>query len=352
MTLLEVTDATDRPTPAVDLFQGITAHHGSSAVHVAARLELADRLADGPKGFEELAEATKTNAFALRRLLRLLVSCGVFAEPEPGVYALTEIGYHLRTDVTDSMHSFALMMANPRNQQRWGELTECVRTGASRVPEEHKGDPFQQMPPHILKLLGKTMTFFVGHTAGAIVDGYDFSQFRTLVELGGGEGILLSAILTANPDLRGITLDLPYMAENAQKRVAGSAVADRCTVVGGDFFESVPQGDAYLLNNVIHDWDDEASVKILANCAAELAPGGKVIIVETQYPERFDDSIAAKIAGRSDVNMMVNANARERSAADFERLVSASGFELNRVIEIRPAWTGVRSSMIVEAVRR
>jgi SAM-dependent methyltransferase len=352
MALAELTGTSDSPTTAVKLFQSITAHHVSSAVHVAARLGLADLVAAGPVGFEQLATATKTDAFALRRLLRLLVSSGVFTEPEPGVYGLTRVGEHLRTDRADSLHSFALMMANPRNQQRWGELADCVRTGASRVPEEHKGDPFKQMPPHILELLGKTMTFFVSHTAQAVVQAYDFGRFGTLVELGAGEGILISAILAANPGLRGIMFDLPYMAENARRRMAGNPVADRCEIVGGDFFDAVPAGgDAYLLNNVIHDWDDERSVEIMTNCYNQLKPGGRLLVVETQYPERFDDSIASKIAARSDVNMMVNANAKERSAAEFQALVSAAGFRPGRIIEIRPAWTGVRSSMIVEAVR-
>jgi hypothetical protein len=353
MVLTEVTGAKDQPTTAVALFQSITAHHVSSAVHVAARLELADLMADGPRSAVELAEATGTDESSLRRLLRLLVSSGVLTEPRPGEYGLTPVGAHLRTGRDDSLHAFALMMANPRNQQRWGELAECVRSGSSRVPEEHRGDPFKQMPPHILKLLGQTMTFFVSHTADAVIGAYDFGRFGKLVELGAGEGLLISAILAAHPDMRGVLFDLPYMVANARRRLAGHPVADRCDIVGGDFFVSVPSGgDAYLLNNVIHDWDDDKSVEILANCRRQIGPDGRLLLVETRYPERFDDSIASKIVARSDVNMMVNANAKERSVAEFADLLSAAGFTLNQVVDVRPAWTGVRSCMLLEGVPR
>jgi C-methyltransferase len=353
MALVEVSGGTDAPTTAVELFELITAHHASSAIFVAAQLGVADHLAGGPRGAAEVAEATGTDASALRRLLRLLAASGVLSEPEPGVFALTELGELLRTDHEDSMNAVALMMANPRHQQRWGQLGEVVHSGRSAVEEENLDDPFKQLPPHIVKLVGKVMTFFVSHSAESVAQAYDFSRFGTLAEVGGGEGIMISTILAAHPRLRGILFDTPYMAHRAKQRIAETAVASRCEVVGGDFFESVPEGgDAYLLNNVIHDWDDRRSVEILANVHEAMRPGGKLLIVETLYPDRFDDSLAAKIAARSDVNMMVNMAAQERSAADFESLVDKAGFTLDRILRIRPAWSGVRTSSIVEATYR
>jgi SAM-dependent methyltransferase len=344
---------TGGPTPAVELFRTITAHHESSAVHVAAKLEIADKIADGVLGHEELAERTGTSPGALLRLLRLLVTAGVLTEPEQTRFALTAKGHHLRSDVPDSLHPMALMMASPRHQQRWGELEDCVRNGRSVMEREKHANPFAQMPEHMLEILGKAMTFFVTYTAEAIVSSYDFARFGTLVEVGAGRGILLSAILAANPKLKGILFDLPYMVEHARDRLRDSDLQKRCELVTGDFFESVPVGgDAYLLNNVIHDWSDERSVEILGNCGKAMRPGGTLLIAETLYPAQFDDSVPSQIAARSDVNMLVNTGAKERSRADFAALVEQSGFELQRILPIRPEWSGVASSSLVEAVRR
>ncbi len=345
--------ATAGPTSAVELFRTITAHHESSAVHVAAKLGVADLIKDTTRGHEELAELTGAQPDALLRLLRLLVTAGVLVEPEQARFALTPRGHHLRSDVPDSLHPVALMMASPRHQARWGELEDCVRNGRSVMEREKHADPFAQMPEHMLEILGKAMTFFVTYTADAVVNTYDFAQFGTLVEVGAGRGILLSAILAANPKLKGVLFDLPYMVDHARARLADSDLLKRCELVTGDFFDSVPSGgDAYLLNNVIHDWSDRRSVEILANCRKAMREEAKLLIVETLYPAQFDDSIPSQIAARSDVNMLVNTGAKERSRADFAALVERSGFELRRILPIRPAWSGVASSSVVEAVCR
>jgi SAM-dependent methyltransferase len=340
-------------TTAVDLFRTITAHHESSAVHVAAKLRLADQLKDEERGYEELATATQTDPVSLLRLLRLLVTAGVLTEPQPGRFALTPKGRHLRTDISDSLHPVALMMASPHHQQRWGALEEVVRDGRSMMEQEKHANPFAQMPEHVLEILGQAMTFFVSQTAPSIVEAYDFSKFGTLVEVGAGRGILLSTILAANPGLRGVLFDLPYMAEHARKRLSDTGVADRCEIVAGDFFEGVPgDGDVYLLNNVIHDWSDTRSVEILRNCHAAMKPGTVLLIAETLYPDRFDTSLPAQIAARSDVNMLINTGAKERSRADFTGLLDQAGFDLRRILPVRPRWSGVDSSSLVEAVRR
>lgn len=338
-----------KPTSAVELFRTITAHYESSAVYAAATLRIADRIGDDSLGHEELAGLIGTDPSALLRLLRLLVSAGVLVEPQPARFALTPKGRHLRSDIPDSMHPVALVMASPRHQQRWGELTDCVRNGRSVMEREKHANRLAQMP----EILDGTMTFFVSYTAGAIVNAYDFARFETLVEVGAGHGILLSAILAANPKLKGILFDLPYMVEQAKERLADSDVAKRCELVAGDFFESVPVGgDVYLLNNVIHAWSDQRSVEILNNCRKAMRQGATLLIVETLYPAQFDDLIPSQIAARKDVNMLVNAGAKERSRADFAALVEQSGFELRRILPIRPEWSGVASSSVIEAVSR
>lgn len=350
-----VQPASTPPTPttsAADLFCTISAHHESSAVYTAATLGIADRLGTRTLGHRELATATGTNPEALLRLLRLLVSAGVLTETEPERFALTAKGRHLRTDVPDSLHSVALLMANPRNQQRWGELADCVREGRSVMEKERHANPFEQMPPQMLEILGKAMTFFVTHTADAVVNAYNFGRFGRLVEVGAGRGILLSAILRANPDLSGVMFDLPYMIDNATE-ILDPAIADRCTLIAGDFFESVPAGgDAYLLNNVIHDWSDKRSAEILTNVRRAMTAGKTLLIVETLYPDQFDVSLPSRIAARSDVNMLVNTGAKERSRNDFAELVREAGFRLERIVPVRPTWSGADTSSVVEAVAR
>jgi C-methyltransferase len=345
--------APDGIAPTVDLFRTITAHHESSAVHVAAKLQLADQFKDDERGYQEIAAATQTDPPSLLRLLRLLVTAGVLVEPQPERFRLTRKGQHLRTDVEASLHSVAMMLASPHHVQRWGALEECVRDGRSMMERERHTNPFAQMPEHVLEMLGKSMAFFVGQTAPSIVEAYDFSRFGTLVEVGGGRGILLSTILAANPDLRGVLFDLPYMIGHARERLADSGVADRCELVAGDFFEGVPgDGDVYLLNNVIHDWSDARSVEILKNCHTAMKPGTVLLIAETLYPDQFDTSLPAQIAARSDINMMINLGAKERSRTDFRSLLDQAGFEFRRIVPVRPRWSGVESSSLVEAVRR
>jgi SAM-dependent methyltransferase len=169
--------------------------------------------------------------------------------------------------------------------------------------------------------------------AVAVAATYDFSPFRTVVDVGGGNGALLIVILNANPKLNGVVFDMPGAAERATKNIADSRLADRCKAVGGDFFEKVPSGgDAYLLKHVIHDWDDERAVKILESCRRAMPPSGKLLIVEGVYPERIDQSLDARGAAANDVNMLVNTGGRQRSETEFRALYEAAGFALTRIV--------------------
>ncbi|MBB2744991.1 UNVERIFIED_ORG: SAM-dependent methyltransferase [Microbispora rosea subsp. rosea] len=353
MVEIEVAGGTDAPTSAVELFQLITGHHESSAVHVAAQLKIADLLADGPRPVDELAAASATDAASLLRFLRLLVSSGVLEEPRSGVFGLTDVGYHLRSDVRDSLYAVAMTLASPEHLERWAGLADVLQTGKTALFE--KGSAvFSEPPPEVIALLSQSMTFFSTYTVGSVVDAYDFSGCSTVVDVGGGLGSLLAAVVAANSGLRGILLDQPFLLEAARSHLATTEGGKDIEIVAGDFFESVPAGgDLYILKSVVHDWDDERSVQILANCHRAMKPGGRLLLVETVCPERFDDSVASKIAARSDVMMLLSSpGGRERTEADFQKLLERAGFELSRLIPVRPAWTGVQSTTIIEAVRR
>jgi C-methyltransferase len=342
--------ANETPTPALALYQTLTAHQASSAAHVAAKLGIADHVAAGVRDHLALAAATGTHPPYLLRLLRLLVSTGILAEPAPDTFELTPMGRHLRTDVPDSLHSMAMFLAGPGNQHRWSGLAECVLEGRSAFSKSGAADPFAQIPPQMLELLRKAMVFFATYTAEAVAQAFDFGRAGTVVDVGGGQGLVLEAILRSAPQARGILFDLPDMVTTAGERIAAVGLAGRCEAVGGDFFASVPTGgDVYLLNNVIHDWDDEHSIAILANCRKAMGPEGVLLLVEGVYPARVDASVTSQIATRGDVNMMINTGAAERSEEDFRRLLAAAGFTLTRVRPIRPQWSGVHSSSLVEA---
>jgi hypothetical protein len=312
------------------------AHYHSRALGLVAKLGLADLLKDGPRDARALAKPLELNAPALNRVLRLLASVGVLEEQADGAFALTAIGELLRSDVPGSMRASVMLFAGTGIQDSWKELEYCVRTGepAFRKTSPH-ADPFTQMAqdPEAAANFDKAMATFAPQTAAAVAAAYDFSGFGTLADVGGGNGALLAGILKANPRLRGIVFDQPHVAERAREHLRAEGFADRCQVLGGSFFESVPAGaDAYLLKHVIHDWNDERAAAILKNVRAVVPSDGKLLIVEGVYPPRIDQSLESRGAAANDVNMLVCAGGRQRSEQEFRALYAASGFELTRLV--------------------
>jgi O-methyltransferase domain len=257
----------DLPPPFA-LFRMVTGYYISRAIWVAAKLGIADLLVDGPRHYGDLAKATDMHAPSLNRVLRLLASAGIFVEQEFGHFALTPIGGCLRTGVPGSMRA-AVLLFGGRTQDTWRELLHSVQTGEPAFPRVWGMDPFTHMEQHPEEaaVFDEAMADWTKHVAIATAAAYDFSPFRTIVDVGGGNGVLLAGILKANPGLRGVLFDRPHVVERGRARLAALGVADRCTVVGGDFFQEVPRGgDAYLLKHVIHDWNDERAGEILASC--------------------------------------------------------------------------------------
>lgn len=299
-------------------------------IHTAARLGIADELAEGPRTTAELAQATGTHQRSLHRLLRGLVCLGVLAEPSEGRFELTTRGQPLRGDVPGSVRQLILLSVSAEVWQSWGELEYSVRTGKPSWDKVTGLSSFEfwARNPEQRAVFNAAMSNHTRSVAPTLIEGYDFGRFTTLVDLGGGDGTLLAAILRAVPGLHGVLFDQPAGLESAATTLAAADVADRCTVVTGSFFESVPEGaDAYLLKSVIHDWDDDHSVEILANCRKVMADTARVLIIEPVLPARVSAPVDTQ-AIMSDLNMLVLTQGWERTEEEFRALYAAAGIDL------------------------
>src|SRR5262245_20172626 len=253
--------------PPFALYRMITGFYVSRAIYVMARLGIADFLSDGALDAEELAQRSKTHVSSLKRVLRLLVTVGVFTEDNEGRFALTPIGDHLRAGVPGSMRAAALLFGGI-TQRAWGELLYSVETGEPAFRRVFGQDSFAYLAEHPEEAdnFDAAMGEFTAQITIAVAAAYNFSGFRRVIDVGGGNGALLVGILRAHPSLKGTLFDLPQVVERARQRLREVGLADRCEAVGGDFFAEVPSGaEAYLLKHVIHDWDDDRAVAILQN---------------------------------------------------------------------------------------
>jgi SAM-dependent methyltransferase len=320
--------------PGTVLYQLSIGHYVSRALHLAAKLGVADLLAAGPRPAAELAAKLGADAGALRRVLRLLASVGVLSENEDGAFELAPLGEAMRSDVPGSARALVLLFAGIGIQDSWKELEYCVRTGQPAFRKHSPdGDAFSNFDAEQAAIFDAAMATFAPQSAAAIAAAYDFSQFGTVTDVGGGNGALLIGILGANPRLRGVVFDRPQAAEGARKKVAEAGLAARCQVEAGDFFVSVPEGaDAYLIKHVIHDWNDEQATRILANVRRAMKPGARLLLAEGVYPSRIDTSLPSRGAAANDVNMLVVAGGRQRSEAEFRSLYEAAGFTLEKIV--------------------
>jgi hypothetical protein len=303
----------------------------AQAVSAAAELGVADRLAAGPRTVEEIAAGIRAHPRALYRLLRALADVGVFEELEGRRFALTELGGVLRGDVPGSMRSWAMMVGRPFHRQAWTALADSVRTGdpAFELVHGQLGFDYFRDHPYDGGVLNDAMTAASARFIAPVVTSYDFGSAGTVVDVGGGHGALLAAVLAANPGMRGVLFDLPHVIASAGAPLDDAGVRDRCACAGGDFFDSVPSGgDVYLLSNIIHDWDDDRSARILANCAAAMNDGGRVVLGEAVLP----DGPAPHPAKWIDLEMLVMGSGRQRTEEEYRGLFARAGLRLARVI--------------------
>ncbi len=338
--------AAESPPLQMVMTQMITGYWVSQSIHAAAKLGIADQLAGGEKSCQELAIATETNEQALYRLLRALAGVGIFAETPAGKFAMTPLSDFLRSDTVSSLRDMSIMMGDREYYRSWGNVLHAIKTGSSGFEQLFGMNLFEyyKRNPEPADVFDRAMTSLSSVDNAAVCSDYDFSSVRTLVDVAGGHGSLLTSILRANPSMSGILFDLPGVIERAEAHVAASGVSDRCDLVSGSFFESVPSGaDAYILKHIIHDWDDERAAAILKQCHRAMASNGRVLVVEQVIPPG-NDPFAGKLL---DVNMLVMCpGGKERTAEEFRVLFAESRFNMTRIVPTEGAVSVVEGTRI------
>jgi len=301
----------------------------TQAVSVAAELGIADILADGPCSVKDLADITNTHCNALYRTMRALASVGIFVQESDGRFSLTPPANLLRSNVTRSQRSFAIMMG-AEFHGAWGELLHTVRTGEPGWQKRFGTPAFQYMVEHPERhsIYDSAMGGYGRAEGEAMLDAYDFSAFQTVMDVGGGSGMLMTDILKRYPALEGVLFDLPPVVDRARSSIADAGLLDRCRIEEGDFFSSIPAGaDVYIMQHIIHDWDDSESISILRNCREAMNTDSRILLVETVIPKGNESCF-----GKWLDLMMLLVGGRERTEEEYRKLLSAAGLMLNRVI--------------------
>lgn len=324
--------ADDTAELATTMRRLVDGYQVSQALHVVAALGIADLLVGAARTSDELADATETHAPTLYRVLRALAAAGVLRELDGRRFELTPLGDRLRSDAPDSIAGWAAFIGRPAYWQAWAGLLHSVRTGENAFVHVHGTDvwAYRSTRPTESQVFDRAMTSNSRRFNAALLAAYDFGRFRSIVDIGGGNGAFVAAILSAHAELKAVLIDQPHVVSRAAALLDEAGVSDRCHVVGGNFFESVPAGaDAYILRSVIHDWDDYESVQILRVVKQALQPAGRVLVVERV--------IAPPNEGRdgkfSDLNMLVSPGGRERTAHEFAALLEAAELRLSRIVD-------------------
>jgi hypothetical protein len=331
------------PAQLSRIIDGLIVHQ---ALYAAAKLGVADLLSAGPRPIAELAGQLDVNESALHRILRALASQDIFEETNPWVFANTEISQFLRSDVPGSIRSVLILRGSEFFYAPFGEILYSVQTGKSARARMHGMDGFEYLKtrPELARMFDDGMTDTSKLAGPAVAAAYDFGSWGSVMDVGGGNGMLLAAVLKAHTQLHGVLADLPHVLERARQRgYLGRELEARSALQASDFFREVPSGcRAYMMKSVIHDWDDEASRTILANCRRAVPEDGVLLLVE--YPISEDNLPSA--GKLTDIAMMVLTGGRERTIEQYRILLASAGFCLNHVyptsadfaiIEAKPA---------------
>lgn len=331
--------------PEAMMFQFLFGAVVQKGIYVIAELGIADLVNEKPMSAEELAEKTSTHSASLYRVLRMLAGVGFFTENSDGKFELTPLAALLLKDNPNSMRDFALMMGDDWSWKTVSHLKHSIETGKMAHEKAFGKTSWEYYEENIEvgEIFNRAMTSNSLAAVSPIVAGYDFSSFGKIADIAGGHGILLSGILKANPNARGILFDIPSVIAGSGEFFEKTGAANRVEKISGDFFENVPAGaDAYIMKHIIHDWDDEESVRILKNVHTAMNPNGKVLIVEMVVPEGNEPS-PSKIL---DVQMLMFTGGKERTTRQYAELLDKSGFRMTQVV---PTHSPMQ---IVEAVRK
>ena len=317
----------------------------AQAITAAADLGVADALAKGPLSVDELAAAVDADPDALARLLRALASREIFRQRRDGRYELSALADTLRCDADVSMAAMARWVGAAQHREHWSHLPEAVRTGRAIIPEL-RGKPFFEYladEPQLAEIFNHAMTGASELSIAPVIAAYDFSPYPTIVDVAGGRGRLLAAILAATPAARGVLFDLPQVVAGAPALLRKHHAHDRVRIVEGSFFERIPDdGDAYVLKHVIHDWPDDDAVHILRNVRAATDTGRRLLLVELVIPNHDREFLGKWL----DLEMLIGVAARERTATEYGQLLNRAGFQMTRVVETASPFSIVEATAI------
>ncbi|MDN5005231.1 methyltransferase [Bradyrhizobium sp. GCM10027634] len=324
-------------SPAVELMKLIGGFQVSQAISAMAELGIADVLKGDVLASNDIARAVKCDPPSLYRLLHALASAGLLEEQADQRFRLTPVGECLRSDFPDSRSAWARYVGRPYVRQSWGNLADCVRSGKSAFELLHQANlwTWRGERPEETAIFDAAMSELSRSGGAAIASAHDFSAYKVIVDIGGGQGALLAAILSHHRDTRGILFDLPHVIAKAQDLLAAAKVDDRCEIVGGDVFKSVPGGgDAYVIKSVLMDESDDSVVSILRRCRSVMTPSARIIVIEHLLTPPNQPEV-----NYSDMTMMVMTGGRERTQREFEALFAASGLRLEQAVATRSPFT-------------
>ncbi len=315
----------------------------TQAIFVAAKLGIADILADGEKHIEEISREAGAHSRSLYRILRSLASLGVFNETHPRTFANTPLSEVLRADIPGSMRDSMIFMGEPWHYNVYGNMLHSARTGGTAWKETHGVEVFDWFAknPEASEIFNGCMSELSAGAATPIVAAYDFSGIDTLADIAGGHGFLLAQILNANPNMRGILFDMEHVIAGSGEMLHSQGVADRVETASGDFFKEVPAADAYIMKHIIHDWDDERAVKIMQSIHRAMIGDGKLLLAEMVIPEGNFPHPGKML----DLEMLTSPGGVERTESEYAQLFERSGFRLNRIVPTMSPFG------VIEAVR-
>jgi hypothetical protein len=322
--------------PHVQLIEMASAHWVSSIAYVAARLGLADLLANGPKTAEDLAPQTKTHAPSLYRLMRALTLLGILAEDDNRRFTLTPVGQALRTGAPGAAHATIMTLASDTFVRGFTELLYSVQTGKSGY-EKMLGMPifdYLAKHPDEASLFSETMVGFHGAETAAVAEAYDFSNLKCIVDVGGATGNLLTTVLSRYPASTGILFDLPHVVRDAPSLIENAGLTGRIKIEPGSFFERIPTGgDAYILSHIIHDWTEDKCLTILTNCRKAMHKNARLLIIEMVLPTGNTPHPGKML----DIMMLVGPGGQERTQPEYQSLLAKAGLRLTRVVPTQSA---------------
>jgi hypothetical protein len=331
--------------PSAQLLDMIFGFALSRAIAVAAQLKVADYLKDGPKTADEIAVLTSVHPRSLYRLLRALAGAGIFSEDVDGRFSLTPLSELLCSDAPESLRGFAELMADDVTFETWAALPYSIETGQPAFPYKN-GMPWfawLEQHPDVGQRFHNAMTSLSAGAVVAVINAYDFSGINKLMDVGGGHGLLLSAVLSKYPEMKGVLYDDAKVVAGAKDVLRAHGVEDRCETVGGDFFKTAPAGgDAYILKHIIHDWSDDECVTILDHCHRGMTAGGKVLIVEMVVPEPNVGGVSKFL----DLQMLLFLTGRERTGPEYRDLLARAGFDMTRIVPTNSPYS------VIEGVKR